>query len=115
MCLKVRGVECQTHETATDQTSDGDGHDPGEDQQEDPLPVDGAEAAVAETDTNGGTSDAHGGGDGELVLGEDKDGDGGTHLHGGATAGGVVGDLVTHDYFLLAAILCEQWQDAYPS
>jgi hypothetical protein len=30
-------------------------------------------------------------------LGEDEDGKGGTHFHGGTTAGGVVGDLVTHD------------------
>lgn len=104
MGLKVRGVEGKTHKAATDETSDGDGHDPGEDQEEDSLPVDGAQAAVAETDTNGGTSDAHGGRDGKLVLGEDEDGDGGTHLHGGATAGGVVGDLVTHNYCLLVAV-----------
>jgi hypothetical protein len=31
-------------------------------------------------------------------LREDEDGDGGAHLHGGASARRVVCDLVTHDY-----------------
>jgi hypothetical protein len=96
-CLEVRGVESETHETSTDETGDGDGHDPGEDEEEDSLPVDGLEAAVAETDTDSGTGDTHGGRDGELVLREDEDSDGSTHLHGGTTAGRVVGDLVTHN------------------
>jgi hypothetical protein len=95
--LKVRGVKGKGHKTSTDETGDGDGHDPGENEEEDSLPVDSLDATVAETDTDGGTSDTHGGRDRKLVLREDKDGDGSTHLHGGTTAGRVVGDLVTHN------------------
>lgn len=31
-------------------------------------------------------------------MGEDENGDGGTHLHGGSSGWGVIGDLVTHDF-----------------
>jgi hypothetical protein len=96
--LEMRGVESKTHETSTDKTGDGDGHDPREDEKENSLPVDSLDTAVAETNTDGSTSDTHGGRHGELVLREDKDSNGGAHLHGGTTAGRVVGDLVTHDY-----------------
>jgi hypothetical protein len=95
--LEVRGVESKSHEASTDKTGDGDGHDPREDEQENSLPVNSLEAAVAKTDTDGGTGDTHGGRDRELVLGEDKNGDSGTHLHGGTTRRRVVGDLVTHN------------------
>lgn len=97
MVLKVRGVKGKSHKTSTDETGDGDGHDPRENEEEDSLPVDSLDAAVAKTDTDGGTGDTHGGRDRELVLREDKDGNGSTHLHGRTTAGGVVGDLVTHN------------------
>jgi hypothetical protein len=70
---------------------------PGEEQETNTLPVDSLEGSVAETDTDGGTGDTHGGGHWQLVLREDEDGDGGTHFHGGTTRWGVVGDLVTHD------------------
>ncbi len=39
----------------------GDGHDPGDEEKRHPLEVDGLEGAVAETDTDGCASDAHGG------------------------------------------------------
>lgn len=61
------------------------------------MPVDGLEGTVAETDTDGGASDAHTRRDRELVLGEDEDSDSGTHLHGATTRRRVVSDLVTHD------------------
>lgn len=51
-------------------------HDPGEEQESHTLPVDGFESPVAETDTDCGTGDAHGCGDGKFVLREDEDGDG---------------------------------------
>lgn len=51
-------------------------HDPGEEQEAHTLPVDGFESSVAETDTDCGTGDAHGCGDGKFVLREDEDGDG---------------------------------------
>lgn len=98
----MRGVQQDAHQAATNETGDGDGHDPGEDQETDSLPVDSLEGTVAETDTDSGASNAHGGGDGQLELREQKNGNGGTHLHGRTTAGRVVGDLVTHDYVLLA-------------
>lgn len=91
------GVDGKSHEAAADETGNGDGHDPREEEKAESLPVDGPPGTVAETDTDGGAGDAHGGGDGEGVLGEDENGDGGTHLHGGTTARGVVGELVTHD------------------
>lgn len=94
---EVRGVNEETHQTSTKGAGDGNGHDPGEQQETDTLEVDSLQGTVAETDADGGTGDTHGGGDGEGVLGEDEDGEGGTHFHGGTTAGRVVGDLVTHD------------------
>ena len=70
---------------------------PGEEQKTNSLPVDSLEGAVAQTNSDGSTGDAHGGGDRELVLREDKDSDGGAHLHGAAARGRVVRDLVAHD------------------
>lgn len=97
MCLIAWGVKSKSHKATTNQTRDGDGDDPREEQETNTLPVDSLEGTVAKTDTNGGTSDAHGCGDGELVLGEDEGGDGGAHLHGRTTGWRVVGELVTHD------------------
>ena len=97
LCLIARGVEEQTHGDTTDEASNGDGHDPGEEQETHTLPVDSLEGTVAQTDTDGGTGDAHRGGHWQLVLGEDEDGDGGAHLHGRTAGRGVVGDLVAHD------------------
>jgi hypothetical protein len=79
---EMRSVEDDTHGQTTNGTGNGDGHDPREDKETDSLPVDGLEGTVAETDSDGGTSDAHGGGDGERVLREDQDGESGTHFHG---------------------------------
>jgi hypothetical protein len=79
--LEVGGVEDDGHGDTTDGAGDGDGHDPGEDEETDSLPVDGLDSAVAETDTDGGTGDAHGCGDGEGVLREDQDSERGTHFH----------------------------------
>lgn len=100
--LPAGSVEGETHESSTDETGNGDGHDPGEEEEANSLPVDGPQGAVAETDTDGGTGDAHGGGDGELVLGEDEDGDGGAEFHGGTTGGGVVGQLVAHNWWIVS-------------
>lgn len=79
--LEVRGVENDTHGETANGTSDGDGHNPGEDEKTNSLPVDSLHSSVAETDTHGGTSDAHGGRDGQRVLGEDQDSESSTHLH----------------------------------
>ena len=100
----MRGVKEETHEDTTDGSSNGDGHDPGKQQEAYSLPVDGSEGAVAETDADGGTGDAHTSGDGQGVLGEDEDTDSGTHFHGGATGWGVVGELVAHDLHDVVAV-----------
>lgn len=94
---EVRGVEEQTHKHTADGAGDGDGHDPGSNEQADTLPVDSLVGTVAEADTDGSAGDAHGGRDGEGELREDEDGDGGTHLHAAAAGRRVIGDLVAHD------------------
>jgi hypothetical protein len=60
------------------------------------LKVDGLESAVAETNTHGGTGNAHRGRDGERVMRKDKNRESGTHFHRAATARRVIGDLVPH-------------------
>jgi hypothetical protein len=94
----VRSVDSQAHKTASNETGNGDGHDPREEQEEESLPVNGPEGAVAETNADSRASDAHRGRDGERVLREDENGNSSTHLHGRTTAGRVVGELVTHNY-----------------
>jgi hypothetical protein len=76
------GVEHNGARHATNGTGNGDGHDPGEDEETHSLPVDGLDGSVAQTDTDGGAGDAHGGGHGQGVLREDEDGESGTHFHG---------------------------------
>ena len=78
----MRSVEDQSHDDTCEGTGDWNSGDPRDDQESDSLPVDGLVGTVAKTNTDGGTSDAHGGGNWEGELGEDEDGDGGTHLHG---------------------------------
>lgn len=93
----MRSVENKTHEDTSKGTGNGDSSDPSNDQKTDSLEVDGLECTITESDTDGSTGDTHGGGNWEGELGEDEDGNGGTHLHGGSSARGVVGDLVAHD------------------
>jgi hypothetical protein len=78
---EVRGVENDSHGETTNGTGDGDGHDPGEGEETNSLPVNSFDGSVAETDTDGGTGNTHGGRHGEGVLREDQDGESGTHLH----------------------------------
>ena len=94
---KVRSIQKERHEHASECPRNRDGSHPRQSQQTNPLEVDSLESSVTQTDTDSRTGDAHGGGDGEGVLGEDEDGDGGAHFHGATSAGGVVGDLVAHD------------------
>jgi len=93
----VRSVKEQAHNDTSKSTGDWNSHDPGEDEETDSLPVDGLEGTVAETNTNCGSSDTHRCGDWEGILGEDEDGNSGTHLHGATSRWGMVCDLVTHD------------------
>jgi len=90
-------VEEESHEHARERTGNRDSSDPRKCQETDSVEVDGLEGTVAESDTDGSTSDTHGGRDGEGVLRKDEDGQGGTHFHGTTSGWRVVGDLVTHD------------------
>ena len=101
----MRRINEQSHQATTDGSGNGDSHDPSQEQEANTLEVDGLEGTIAQTDTDGRASDAHGCGDGQGVLGEHEDGDGGAEFHRGATAGGVVGDFVTHDCKVNVSIL----------
>jgi len=97
LCGKVRSVEEQTHEDTTECTGDWNSHDPGQNEETNSLPVYSLEGTIAETNTDGCSSDAHGCRNWERVLGEEEDGDGGTHLHRATSGWRVICDLVTHD------------------
>lgn len=94
---EMGGVQDQTHQASTNGTSNGNGHDPSGQQKANTLPVDSLVSSVAQSNTDGSASDAHGGGNGQGVLRENQNCEGSTHLHGGTAGWGVVGDLVTHD------------------
>lgn len=59
-------VDDDTAEAAGDDASDGEGDDPAHVDPGDHAPVDGSPGTGAQTNTDGSTSDALGGGDGEL-------------------------------------------------
>lgn len=107
----MRSVEENSHENTSNRSSDWDGHDPGKDKETNSLPVDSLEASVAKSDTDGSSSNAHGSGNWELELRENEDGNGGSHLHGATSAGGVVGDLVAHDLHDVVSISDETGGD----
>jgi len=96
--LKVRSIEEKTHSDTTDETGNGDGHDPREEQETNSLPVHGFKGTVAKTNTDSGAGDAHGSRDGKFVLRKDEDGNCGAHLHGRTTRRRVVGDFIAHNY-----------------
>jgi hypothetical protein len=112
---EVRSIEEKTHENTSEGSCDRNGCDPGEEQKTDTLEVDGFEGSVAETDSDSGTGDAHGGRDWERELGEDEDSDSGSHFHGATSAGGVVRDFVTHDYLDVSEVLKDGCTEIYPS
>lgn len=80
----MRRVEDDAHEHASNRARDGDRHEPGKDQEPHTLEVDRFDSAVAKTDSDRRARDAHGRADGEGILREEQDGDGGAHFHGGA-------------------------------
>lgn len=77
----MRCIQEQARKDTTNRPCNRNRHEPGEHEQAHSLPVHSPESAVAETDTDGGTGDAHGGGDGERVLAEDVHGDGSANFH----------------------------------
>lgn len=101
----ARSVDDDAHEAARDDTSDGEGDEPAEVDPADHAPVDGAPGARAETDTDGGTSDALGGRDGKLEAGGKDDSDGRAKLHGETTGWRLEGEAVTqvpHDVIAIS-------------
>lgn len=62
----MRSKGDETHENTRDQTSSRDGNDPSKIDPGDHAPVDSTPVTVAETNTDNGTSDTLGGGDGKL-------------------------------------------------
>jgi hypothetical protein len=80
--LEVWSIEEQAHKYSTESTGNGDSGNPRKDKEANSLEINGFNGAIAETDADGGASNAHGSGDGEGILREEKDCDGGTHFHG---------------------------------
>jgi hypothetical protein len=78
----MRSIEDDSHGKTTNGTSNGNCHDPREDQETNSLPVDSLVGAVAETNTDRGAGNAHRGGHRKGILREDEDGKRGTHFHG---------------------------------
>lgn len=76
------------------------------------LPVDCLGVTVAKSNTDGGTSDAHGGGDGETVLGSENDGNGGSKFHRESTRGRVKSDVVTESTHDVVTVSGESDDDA---
>ena len=109
--LEVRSVENDAHKTTTGDRGDGDRKDPA---QEDPAkcpPVDSLPAARDESDTGGGTHDAHGGGDWEGVLRGKQDSDGRSKLHGETSGWRHEGDSVTDSAHDLVSVSGETDDD----
>lgn len=77
----MRSVDDEAHQASGDGTSDGDSEDPACQEETDTLPVDGTKLAIAQTDTDRGTGDAHGSGGRQMILREDEDSDRSTKLH----------------------------------
>jgi hypothetical protein len=94
---EVRCVKEKTHQNTAKRASDRDCHDPRSNEQSDTLPVDCLVSAVAKSNADGGTGNAHRRRDGEGKLRKDEDGDGGAHFHAAAARRRVVGDFVAHD------------------
>lgn len=73
-CFRLRSpagsVEDDASKATAEDTGNGEGDDPTTVDPADHAPVDRAPGTGAETDTNDGTSDALGGGDGKLCQGE---------------------------------------------
>lgn len=66
--IEMGSVQCQTHSTASEESSSRDRNEPRQKKQENSLPVDRPQTAIAKTDTDGGTGDTHGCGDWQFVL-----------------------------------------------
>lgn len=111
----MRRIQDDPHQYTPNSSRHRNRHNPRENEQAHSLKVDCLDSAIAQADADGGTSDTHGCGDGERVLREEEDGDGGAHFHGGAcgglaivhveswrlvnltSRGGVICDFVSHN------------------
>lgn len=95
--LEMGSVKEDAHETTREGSGDRDGHDPAHENPSDSSPVGRADITVAKRNANGGTDDAHGGGDGDAKLSGQDDGDGRGEFHGETAGRGHEGDAVTED------------------
>jgi len=94
---KVGSVEDDAHQAAGKRSNDWDSEDPTKEDPAKSAPVDRAQVTIAQRNTHGSTSNAHGSGYGETILRGKDNGDGSAKFHGETTRGGVEGDLVTED------------------
>lgn len=97
-------VDHQSHQTTTNKTRNRNRHNPREKQESDSLPVNSLIRAIAQPNTNSSTSNTHTRTNGQLILTEDQNRNRSTHLHTGASARRVVGDLITHDLHDVVAV-----------
>jgi hypothetical protein len=92
--LEMGRVERHNHEQTRNETSTRQGDDPTGEDEADLLPVDSLEVKVAEGNTNRGTSQTLGSGDGESETRSEENGDGGAELHAETTRRRDLGDFV---------------------
>lgn len=72
----MRSVDDYAHQATRNDTGDREGNDPASIDPENHSPVDRLDITCAKTNTNGGTDNALGGGDGQGETGSQDDGDG---------------------------------------
>lgn len=78
---KVWRIQQDPHYQTSKSASNRDSKNPRDAKKTDSLPVDCSEAAVAQTNTDSGTGDAHRSRDWKLEMGKHEDGNSGAHLH----------------------------------
>lgn len=100
----MRSVEENTHQAPAKSGDNRDSSDPSNIDPTNGPPVGSPKVTVAKRDANGGTSDAHRGGDGDTELRGKDDGDRGRKFHGETARGGVQGDAVTEDTHDVVAV-----------
>ena len=79
----MRRIQHNPHKHAPNRARHRNRHKPRKHQKRHPLEVNRLVRAIRQTDSDGRARDAHGRTDGQGVLREEQDGDGGAHFHGG--------------------------------
>jgi len=102
----VRCVQSHGHEKARDQTRARQCNDPGREDEENLLPVDSAYVEVAQSNTNSSSGKTLSCAHRKAETTGKQHGDGSAELHGEATCGRDLGDLVTKRAHDVEAINC---------